>query len=112
MKLCSCVCGVFAFGGVSAQQNTWQPSPGHTQVAIWPETPPDAQPVPGAGNGGNRFRFSRCWRAGHRRGNVTRPTMTSIRPMERIQESQSSCFPAEDLRTGIDLEGTEGLPTG
>jgi len=32
---------------VSAQQNTVAAIAGHTQVAIWPETPPDAQPVPG-----------------------------------------------------------------
>src|ERR1700746_2572828 len=41
------VCVVFAFGGVSAQQTTWQPSPGHTQVQIWPGAVPDAQPVAG-----------------------------------------------------------------
>src|SRR5246127_1217125 len=41
------VCVVFAFGGVSAQQTTWQPSPGHTQVQIWPGAVPDAQTVAG-----------------------------------------------------------------
>jgi len=42
------LCFVFACGGLSARQTpTWQPSPGHTQVPIWPGTPPDAQPVAG-----------------------------------------------------------------
>ena len=41
------VCVVLAFGGVSAQQTAWQPSPGHTQVPIWPGAVPDAQPVAG-----------------------------------------------------------------
>jgi hypothetical protein len=41
------LCVVFAFGGVSAQQTTWQPSPGHTQVPIWPGAAPDAQPAAG-----------------------------------------------------------------
>ena len=41
------LCVVFAFGGVNAQTNVWQPSPGHTQVPIWPGAVPDAQPVAG-----------------------------------------------------------------
>ena len=39
------LCVVFAFGGLSAQTPAWQPSPGHTQVPIWPGVVPDAQPV-------------------------------------------------------------------
>ena len=38
---------VVAFGGLSAQTPAWQPSPGHTQVPIWPGAVPDAQPVDG-----------------------------------------------------------------
>ena len=38
---------VLAFGELCAQTNVWQPSPGHTQVPIWPGAAPDAQPVPG-----------------------------------------------------------------
>src|SRR5215831_16950532 len=41
------LCAVFAFGGLSAQQTAWQPSPGHTQVPIWPGAVPDARPVTG-----------------------------------------------------------------
>ena len=41
------LCVVFAFGGLSAQTPAWQPSPGHTQVPIWPGAVPDAQPVAG-----------------------------------------------------------------
>src|ERR1700709_758853 len=37
------VCAVFAFGTLHAQPTTWQASPGHTQVPIWPGTPPDAR---------------------------------------------------------------------
>ena len=39
------LCVVFAFSRLSAQTAGWQPSPGHTQVRIWPDTPPDTQPV-------------------------------------------------------------------
>ena len=41
------LCVVFACGRLSAQTNVWQPSPGHTQMPIWPGAVPDAQPVPG-----------------------------------------------------------------
>jgi hypothetical protein len=32
---------------LGAQTDSWQPSPGHTQLPIWPGVPPDAQSVPG-----------------------------------------------------------------
>jgi hypothetical protein len=38
---------MFAFGGLGAQQTGWQPSPGHTQLPIWPGAAPDEQPVSG-----------------------------------------------------------------
>ena len=39
------VCLICISRDMSAQKLDWQPSPGHTQVPIWPDTPPDAQPV-------------------------------------------------------------------
>ena len=36
---------VFATGGVRAQTPAWQPSPGHTQIPIWPGVVPDALPA-------------------------------------------------------------------
>ena len=41
------LCVVFVCGSLGAQTNVWQPSPGHTQLPIWPGAVPDAQPVPG-----------------------------------------------------------------
>src|SRR6185369_6722456 len=38
---------VFGCGSLSAQTNVWQPSPGHTQVPIWPGAVPDEQQVGG-----------------------------------------------------------------
>src|SRR5436305_421521 len=32
---------------LAAAQNAWQPSPGHTQIQIWPGAIPDAQPLQG-----------------------------------------------------------------
>src|SRR5437879_6550181 len=37
------LCVVFASSSLFAQKPGWQPSPGHTQIPIWPGTPPDAQ---------------------------------------------------------------------
>src|ERR1700716_4096806 len=39
------VCVLFATDGLSAQTSGWQPSPGHTQIPIWPGEAPDAQPL-------------------------------------------------------------------
>jgi len=103
------VCGVFAFGGVSAQQNTWQPSPGHTQVAIWPETPPDAQPVPGPETVGTDSDFLVAGGQVIGVGNVTRPTMTVYSPNGKNTGVAVVVFPGGGFEgLAIDLEGTEG----
>jgi len=103
------VCVVFAFGGVSAQQNTWQPSPGHTQVAIWPETPPDAQPVPGPETVGTDSDFLVAGRQVIGVGNVTRPTMTVYSPKGKNTGVAVVVFPGGGFEgLAIDLEGTEG----
>jgi len=103
------VCGVFAFGGVSAQQNTWQPSPGHTQVAIWPETPPDAQPVPGPETVGTDSDFLVAGGQVIGVGNVTRPTMTVYSPNGKNTGVAVVVFPGRGFEgLAIDLEGTEG----
>lgn len=38
---------VLALSALSAQRPAWQPSPGHTQIPIWPGAAPDPQPVAG-----------------------------------------------------------------
>src|SRR5881397_2622494 len=103
------LCFVFACGGLSARQTpTWQPSPGHTQVPIWPGTPPDAQPVAGPEE-------SHWWPAGPAGPpggftvyHVTQPTMTVYSPTGKNTGAAVVVFPGggyEDL--AIDLEGTE-----
>src|SRR6478672_3644228 len=41
------LCAVFASDVLSAQTTAWQPSPGHTQIPIWPGVVPDARPIDG-----------------------------------------------------------------
>jgi len=101
------LCVVFAFGGLSAQKPGWRPSPGHTQIPIWPGAVPDAQPVAGpevavtakgliAGKSGDIVE------------NVSRPTMTVYSPSGKNTGAAVVVFPGggyQDL--AIDLEGTE-----
>src|SRR5713226_9133121 len=76
------LCVVYACGGLSAQTPAWQPSPGHTQVPIWPGAAPDAQPVAGP-----EVATTSSGKEGLIAGkpvvgvfNVTRPTMTVYSP--------------------------------
>ncbi len=92
-----------------AQQFTWQPSPGHVQVQIWPGAAPDPQPVkgpevawrsgPGELIGGKRTTGIR---------DVTRPTMTVYSPTEKNTGVAVVVFPGGGYQVlAIDLEGTE-----
>jgi acetyl esterase/lipase len=101
------VCVVLACSGARAQSPAWQPSPGHTQVPIWPGGVPDAQPVPGP----EYAETSRELIGGKTVVgvyNVSRPTMTVYSPTGKNTGVAVVVFPGggfEEL--AIDLEGTE-----
>ena len=103
------LCVVFAFGGVSAQTTGWQPSPGHTQVEIWPGTPPDATAVVLAGP--ETVEVSKGLIAGKPMtgvSNVSRPTMTVYSPKGKNTGVAVVVFPGGGyIDLAIDLEGTE-----
>src|SRR5256886_10801723 len=90
------ICVVFAFGGLSAQTRVWQPSPGHTQVPIWPGTAPDAQPVAGPEE-------SHWWPTGPGGPGgftvypVSRPTMTVYSPEGKNTGAAGAVFPGGGL---------------
>ena len=100
---------VFGFGGLNAQTPAWQPSPGHTQVPIWPGAVPDAQPVAGPEDDTTMATESlvagRPWvYVGH----VSRPTMTVYAPKEKNTGAAVVVFPGGGYQIlAIDLEGTE-----
>jgi acetyl esterase/lipase len=100
---------VFAFGGLSAQQNVWQPSPGHTQLPIWPGRVPDPQPLAGpevAKTTGKEFLVAGRPAVGV--SNVSRPTMTVYSPNGKNTGGAVVVFPGGGyLDLAIDLEGTE-----
>ena len=100
---------VSALSTLSAQQPVWQPSPGHTQIPIWPGAAPDPQPVAGPENvetsGPNDLIAGRPMVGIN---NVTRPTMTVYSPTAKNTGAAIVVFPGGGYQgLAIDLEGTE-----
>lgn len=98
---------------VAAGQSAWQPSPGHTQIRIWPGTPPDARAVEGpevAGivvdaAGRPKLVGGKPWVYVDR---VSQPTMTVYSPAGRNTGAAVVVFPGGGYNVlAIDLEGTE-----
>jgi acetyl esterase/lipase len=103
------LCVVFALGTLSAQKPVWQPSPGHTQVPIWPGAAPDAQPVAGpefAKSSGKDDLVA--GRPVVEVDNVSRPTMTVYSPKGKNTGAAVVVFPGGGYQIlAIDLEGSE-----
>jgi acetyl esterase/lipase len=102
-------CVLFVVRGLCAETPRWQPSPGHTQVPIWPdEAIPDAQPVTGPEDMitvKDRLVAGRPWVAVN---SVSRPTMTVYSPKGRNTGAAVVVFPGGGYEIlAIDLEGTE-----
>ncbi len=101
------LCTVFALGEVRAQTNVWQPSPGHTEVPIWPGAPPDAKPVPGpeyAKPGSTLIAGKPCLIV----NNVAKPMLTVYSPAVTNTGVAMVVFPGGGYQClAIDVEGTE-----
>ena len=103
------LCIAFSFGNLNAQKPAWQPSPGHTQIPIWPGAAPDPQPVAGP----EVFKSSGkddliAGRAVVEVDNVTRPTMTVYSPKGKNTGAAVVVFPGGGYQIlAIDLEGSE-----
>jgi len=102
------LCVVFACGGVSAQTLVWQPSPGHTQIPIWPGAVPDAQPAPGPEDTvivKDHLVAGKTWVWVK---DVTQPTITVYSPTGKNTGVAVVVFPGGGFEgLAIDLEGTE-----
>ncbi len=104
---------LFSFAGLCSAQTAWQPSPGHTQVPIWPGAVPDARPVAGPERSGVVTDD-----AGHKKlvggqpwvyvDRVSQPTMTVYSPQGNNTGAAVIVFPGGGYEVlAIDLEGTE-----
>ena len=100
---------VFASSGLCAQMAVWQPSPGHTQIPIWPGAAPDPQPVAGpevVKSSGKDDLIA--GRQVLEVDNVSRPTMTVYSPTGKNTGPAVVVFPGGGYQIlAIDLEGTE-----
>ena len=95
------LCLILACGSLfAAQKPRWQPAPGHTQVPIWPGTPPDAQFGPPAN--------TETMPEPGEIDNVSRPTMTVYSPKGKNTGAAVLVFPGGGYFVlAIDIEGTE-----
>jgi len=103
------VCIVFGFDGLRAQTTGWQPSPGHTQIPIWPGVPPDAQqisrPEVATNTKNEHLVAGKPWTYVE---NVSRPTITVYSPQGKNTGAAVVVFPGGGYQIlAIDLEGTE-----
>ena len=93
------LCVAFASSSLFAQNPGWQPSPGHTQLPLWPGAPPDAQFGPPAN--------TETAQSGDV-ANVSRPTMTLYSPKGNNTGAAVVVFPGGGYHIlAIDLEGVE-----
>ncbi len=98
----------FAFGSLSAQTPDWQPSPGHTQVPIWPGAAPDARPVGEPESTKTDTKDLVAGRPWVHVNNVSRPTMTVYAPKGTNTGAAVVVFPGGGYQIlAMDLEGTE-----
>ena len=99
---------LFAFAGLRAQTATWQPTPGHTQMPIWPGAIPDAQQISRAETASTPTDKLVAGRPFTYIENVSRPTMTVYSPTAKNTGVAVVVFPGGGYRIlAIDLEGTE-----
>jgi acetyl esterase/lipase len=88
--------------------STWQPSPGHTQIPIWPGTPPDAQLPAGPETATTQQNKLIAGRPYLSVSDVSVPTMTVYSPKDKNTGLAVVVFPGGGYHIlAIDLEGTE-----
>jgi acetyl esterase/lipase len=104
------LCGACALGSMSARAAAWQPSPGHTQVPIWPGAAPDAAPVtePETSTETTKKQDLVAGKPWTYVEHVSRPTMTVYSPTGKNTGAAVVVFPGGGYWIlAIDLEGTE-----
>jgi acetyl esterase/lipase len=103
------VYAVFASCSLHSQSPAWQPSPGHTQIPIWPGAAPNPRPVAAPESaettGKDSLVAGKPWIA---ISNVSQPTITVYAPAGKNAGAAVVVFPGGGYEIlAIDLEGTE-----
>lgn len=102
------LCFVSAFGSLRAQTTAWRPSPGHTQVPIWPGAIPDSQRGTGPETTDVDTKELVAGKPWIYVGHVSHPTMTVYAPTAQNTGAAVVVFPGGGYQIlAIDLEGTE-----
>jgi acetyl esterase/lipase len=97
-----------ALGGARAGASPWKPSPGQTEVFIWPGTAPDGQAGVGPEDELTRRQPSIAGKPWFEVANVTRPTLTVYPAVGKNTGAAVVVFPGGGYQVlAIDLEGTE-----
>lgn len=95
-------------GFACAQSAVWQPSAGHTQIALWPGAIPDAQPSTGPETVKTDSTDLVAGKPWTYINNVSRPTITVYSPEKNNTGVGVVVFPGGGYQIlAIDLEGTE-----
>jgi acetyl esterase/lipase len=82
----------------SSTAHTWQPSPGHVQITLWPGTPPDALPAKGP----------EFFSSAEGINNVSKPTITVYSPKKNNTGVAVIVIPGGGYKClAMDIEGTE-----
>lgn len=102
------LCLLLACECAHAQTTVWQPSAGHTQIPLWPGTPPDAQPMPGAEKASTNPKSLIGGKTVIAVTNVSEPTMTVYSPTGKNTGAAVVVFPGGGFEIlAMDLEGTD-----
>jgi acetyl esterase/lipase len=103
-------CALLVSASLHAETAVWQPAPGHTQMLLWPGTPPDAKAVKGpefVGDTGAKKELvaGKPWTYV---GDVTVPTLTVYAPQGKNTGAAVLVLPGGGFEVlAMDLEGTE-----
>ena len=109
MRAFTCVfCLLFATSGLCAEAPVWQPSPGHTQVPLWPGKVPDAQALPGPESVATTQDERVAGKPYIYVSNVSQPTLTVYAPKGKSTGAAVVVIPGGGFEIlAMDLEGTE-----
>lgn len=99
---------LLAFNSIPTYADTWQPSPGHTQIPLWPDEVPDSLPSSKPETVMEVTDHLIAGKSWFWIENVLQPTMTVYSPKENNTGAAIIVFPGGGYQgLAIDLEGTE-----